>query len=148
MWRYQRGNQNPYIEEEQKTKLSKVPKDKQRSTKHTHKTKDWVTRNPLKPGVNSSKKEQIIKENIDKQSNTNDNKLSFYAFGLRGQTQRDRYIIYYLIFQSFNFERTSWSYYCAVCPSSMYGFWLLLWHLQTFHILVYVFIAFSHKFNN
>jgi hypothetical protein len=31
----------------------KVHKDKQRSTKHTHKTKDQVTRTPLKTGVNS-----------------------------------------------------------------------------------------------
>ena len=48
--RYQRGNQNPYIEEEQTTQWSKenVQKDKQRSTEHTHKTKDRVTRTPLK----------------------------------------------------------------------------------------------------
>ena len=31
----------------------KVQKDKQLSTKHTHKNKDRVTRTPLKPGVNS-----------------------------------------------------------------------------------------------
>jgi hypothetical protein len=31
----------------------KSTKDKQRSTKHTHKTKDRWTRTPLKPGVNS-----------------------------------------------------------------------------------------------
>ena len=50
VWRYQRGNQNLYIEEEQKTQWSKekVQKDKQRSTKHTHKTKDRVTRTLLK----------------------------------------------------------------------------------------------------
>jgi len=50
VWRYQRGNQNPYIKEEQTTQWSKekVQKDKQRSTKLTHKTKDWVTRTPLK----------------------------------------------------------------------------------------------------
>ena len=50
--RYQRGNQNPYIEEEQTTQWpkEKVQKDKQRSTKHTHKTKDRVTRTPLKTG--------------------------------------------------------------------------------------------------
>ena len=49
-WRYQSGNQNPYIEEEQTTHWSKekVQKDKQRSTKHTYKTKDRVTRTPLK----------------------------------------------------------------------------------------------------
>ena len=66
---YQRGNQNPYIEEEQTTQWSKdttgaiririskknrqqdvqkVQKDKQRSTKHTYKTKDRVKRTPLK----------------------------------------------------------------------------------------------------
>jgi hypothetical protein len=50
--RYQRGNQNPYIEEEQTTQWSKekAQKDKQRSTKHTYKTKDRVTRTPLKTG--------------------------------------------------------------------------------------------------
>ena len=44
------GNQNRYIEEEQTTQWSKekVQKDKQRSTKHAHKTKDRVTRTPLK----------------------------------------------------------------------------------------------------
>ena len=48
--RYQRGNQNPYIEKQQKTQWSKekVPKDKQRSTKHTLTTKDRLTRTPLK----------------------------------------------------------------------------------------------------
>ena len=50
VWRYQRGNQNPYVEEEQTTQWpkGKVQKDKQRSTKHTHKIKDRVTRTPLK----------------------------------------------------------------------------------------------------
>jgi hypothetical protein len=45
VWRYQRGNQNPYIEEEHATKWpnEKVQKDKQRSTKHTYKIKDRVT---------------------------------------------------------------------------------------------------------
>jgi hypothetical protein len=50
--RYQRGNQNPYIEEGLTAQGPKenVQKDKQRSTKHTHKTKDWVTGIPLKTG--------------------------------------------------------------------------------------------------
>jgi len=45
-----------YIEEEQTTrtmtkrKSTKGQKDKQRSTKHTHKTKDRVTRSQLKTG--------------------------------------------------------------------------------------------------
>jgi hypothetical protein len=43
VWRYQRGNQNPYIEE-QKTQWpnEKLQTDKQRFTKHTYKTKDRV----------------------------------------------------------------------------------------------------------
>ena len=50
--RYQRGNQKQYIVEGQTTQWpkEKVQKDEQRSTKHTHKTKDWVTRTPLKIG--------------------------------------------------------------------------------------------------
>jgi hypothetical protein len=53
VWRYQRGNQNPYIEEEQRTQWpkEKVQKDKQRSTKHTYKIKDRVTRTPVKTGA-------------------------------------------------------------------------------------------------
>ena len=49
VWRYQRGNQNPSIEEEQTTQWPKerVKQDKQ-STKHTYKTKDRVTWTPLK----------------------------------------------------------------------------------------------------
>jgi hypothetical protein len=46
------GNQNQYIEEEQTTQWpkEKVQKGKQRSTKHTYKTKDQLTRTPLKTG--------------------------------------------------------------------------------------------------
>jgi len=45
VWRYKSGNQNPYIKEEQTTQWpkEKVQKDKQRSTNHTHKTKDRAT---------------------------------------------------------------------------------------------------------
>ena len=48
----QRGNQNPYIKEEQTTQWpkEKVQKVKQRSTKHTCKTEDLVTQTPIKPG--------------------------------------------------------------------------------------------------
>jgi hypothetical protein len=51
-WRYKRVNQNPYIKEEQTTQWpkEKVQKDKQRSTKHTYTTKDWVTWTPLTTG--------------------------------------------------------------------------------------------------
>ena len=52
MWRYQRGNQNTYIEEKQTTQWpkEKEQKDKQRSSKHTYKAKDRVTWTPLKTG--------------------------------------------------------------------------------------------------
>jgi hypothetical protein len=52
VWKYQRDNQNLYIEEELTTQWpkEKVQKDKQWSTKHTHKTKDWITRTSLKSG--------------------------------------------------------------------------------------------------
>jgi hypothetical protein len=47
----QRGNQNPYIEEQAtQWPKEKVQNDKQRSTKHTYKSKDRVTRNPLRTG--------------------------------------------------------------------------------------------------
>ena len=44
VWRYQTGNQNPYIEEEQTTQWLKenVQKDKQRSTNHTHQAKIYT----------------------------------------------------------------------------------------------------------
>jgi hypothetical protein len=58
--KYQRGNQNPYIEEEHRTQWpkEKVQNDKQRSTKHTYKIKDRKTRTPPKPGVNSGAPER------------------------------------------------------------------------------------------
>jgi hypothetical protein len=61
-----RANQNPYIEEEQTTQWpkEKVQKDKKRSTKHTYKTKDRVTRTPLKnvgkQGHNSRTKQVVM----------------------------------------------------------------------------------------
>jgi hypothetical protein len=46
--RYQRGHQNSYIEEQTtQWPKEKGQKDKQWSTKHTHKTKDRITRTPL-----------------------------------------------------------------------------------------------------
>ena len=49
VWRYQRGKQNPYIEEQTtKWPKEKIQRNRQRSTKHTHKTKDRKTRTPLK----------------------------------------------------------------------------------------------------
>jgi len=51
---YNTQNRYPTVQKykRQSTK-DKVQKDKQRSTKHTYKTKDRVTRTPLKTGVDS-----------------------------------------------------------------------------------------------
>ena len=49
--RYQWGNQNQYsTEQTTQWPKEKGQKDKQRSTKHTYKTKDRVTRTPQKTG--------------------------------------------------------------------------------------------------
>jgi hypothetical protein len=47
-----KGNQKPYIEEEQTKQWpkEKVQKDKQQSIKDTYKAKDRLTRTPLKTG--------------------------------------------------------------------------------------------------
>ena len=51
VWRYKSGNLNPHIKDEQTTQWPKEKgqKDKQRSTKHTHQTKDRVTLTQLIP---------------------------------------------------------------------------------------------------
>jgi hypothetical protein len=52
LWNICVTNEKPYIEEEQTTQWpkEKVQKDKQQSTQHTYRTKDRVTRTPLKTG--------------------------------------------------------------------------------------------------
>jgi hypothetical protein len=50
VWRYQRSNQNPYIEEERTTQWSKEKGKIKRPIKHTHKAKDRVIRTSLKTG--------------------------------------------------------------------------------------------------
>ena len=40
---------------------------------------------------------------------------------------------------SSNFSCPFYFGHCVVCPSSIYGFWLPLWHLQTFDILSFLF---------
>ena len=54
---YQSGNQNPSIEDGETAQCPKEKgqKNKQRSTKHTHKTKDRVTRTLRKPGRKKTK---------------------------------------------------------------------------------------------
>ena len=51
VWRYQRGNQDPEIEGGQTTQWQET--EQTTIYKTLQKTKDRVTRTPLKPGVNS-----------------------------------------------------------------------------------------------
>ena len=52
VWRYQKGNQNPISKKNrQHNGQRKSTKGQLWSTKHTHKTKDRVTRTPLKTVV-------------------------------------------------------------------------------------------------
>jgi hypothetical protein len=62
------GNQNPYIEEEQTTQWpkEKVQKYKHRSTKHTYKTKDRLTRTKV-----SERVEYLINTVIFSQNTSN-----------------------------------------------------------------------------
>jgi hypothetical protein len=66
VWRYQRDNQNPYIQEEQTTQWpkEKIEMDKQRSTKHTHKTKDRVTQIPLKTNYDEGHTKTTHEEHV------------------------------------------------------------------------------------
>ena len=48
--KYQRGNQNFVNPRRTDNTAKEIPKDKQKSTKHTHKAKDQVARTPLKTG--------------------------------------------------------------------------------------------------
>ena len=84
---------NPYIEEEQITQwqMKKIQKDKQRSTKHTYKTKDLVTRIPLK-----TEGELRCSERLSSSCSTSD-------------TRRVRFI--YLIFV----KTLIWSLWCIGC---------------------------------
>ena len=61
VWRYQKGNHNPYIKEQTtQWRKEKVQKEKQRSTKHTYIAKGRVTGAPLKSGVNSGAPERSV----------------------------------------------------------------------------------------
>jgi len=62
VWRYQRGNQNLYIEEWQTAQWAKEKgqKDKQRSTKHYTENQRSSNTNPLKPGGDPWKVKQFL----------------------------------------------------------------------------------------
>jgi len=59
VYRCQRGNENLLFEGHRtQWQQEKEQTYKQRSTKHTHKTKDRVTQTPIKPWVNSGTLEE------------------------------------------------------------------------------------------
>ena len=59
VWRYQREVIMFRKSKKDRQHNNKKKKNKQPSTKHTHKTKDRVTRTPLKTGVNSDAPEEL-----------------------------------------------------------------------------------------
>ena len=77
VWGYQRGSQKPYVEEEQTTQWTKEKRerDKERSTKHTHTTKDRATRTQLKTGVKYTNKDYLV-ETVMVSNTSNINKTN------------------------------------------------------------------------
>jgi hypothetical protein len=53
LWSQEEESEDTKEEQTTQWPKEKVQRDKQRFTKHTYKTKDRVTRTPLKTGVNS-----------------------------------------------------------------------------------------------
>jgi hypothetical protein len=116
--------QNPYIEEEQTTQWpkEKVQKDKQRSTKHPYKTKDRVTWTPLKTGGElrcSGKVSSSCATSDTRRVNLVTNPV------ISDERVYGCFVDRCLSFCTFSFG------HCVVCSSSIYGFWLPLWYLQT-----------------
>jgi hypothetical protein len=70
VWRYQGVNRIRKSKKDRQCNGQKK-KDKQRSAKHTHKTKDRVTRTRLKPGVDSGAPEmwEVFKSTFRRQTN-------------------------------------------------------------------------------
>ena len=75
MCRYQKGNQNLSIEEEQTTQWPKAQKDIQRSTKDKYKTKARVTRTPLKTWGEHKCSGRVMTYDVDEKGNESSNKV-------------------------------------------------------------------------
>jgi hypothetical protein len=75
-----RGNQNPYIEEEQTTQWpkGKVQKDTQQSTKHTHKTKGRVSSSTTKTGRHDIA-EALLKMALNTINQINQNQIESFT---------------------------------------------------------------------
>jgi hypothetical protein len=86
--------------------------------KHTHKTKDWVTRTPLKNGG------------------------ELRCSGRVSSSCSTRLHSWLIVVCSFSFG------HCVVCSSSIYGFWLPLWYLQTLLIIKRVYVTLDIKEKN
>ena len=120
VWRYQRGNHNPYIENEQTTQWPKenVEKEKQRSTKHTYKTKYRVTWTPLK-----TREELRYTGRVSSSCFTIDSRRFNLVANpvISHETTR----ISYLLSKPLNICLYSWVAYCVLCGATT--IWYLAW---------------------
>jgi len=120
VWRYQRGNQNPYIEEEQTTQWAResVQKEKQRSTKHTYKTRNRVTRTPLK-----TRGELSCSGRVSSSCFTSDTRRVNLVANpvIRHEPTR----IHYLLSEPINLCLYSWVAYCVLSEAAT--IWYLVW---------------------
>ena len=114
VWRYQRGNQNPYIEEEQTTQWpkEKVQKNKQRSTKHTYKIKDRVTWTALKTGG-----ELMCSGRVSSSCSTSHTDILALPFS------QWFIICFVLIFFPHRSHRLQWAHHRQLWRERSYNFW-------------------------
>jgi hypothetical protein len=151
VWRYQRGNQNPCIEEEQTTQWPKEKrkKDKQRSTKQPRQTK-YIS------GPLWHRHSLPINQLMEHSYLSLGRLVSVACYVKVSIYQGNHCIIYYTIketfvlysYHQFDIYKRSWCsifgflcgvlytivcpfvlVHCIVCPSSIYDFWLLFWYL-------------------
>jgi hypothetical protein len=142
------------IEEEQTIQWTKekVQKDTQRSTKHTHRTKDLVTRNPLRSGgelMCSGRVSSTCSTSDIRRVNLFTNPVISHEWGqdrnclifdipplLSGlRVTRSLVLCVCFVDRCVSFCTFSFVHY-VVCSSSIHGFWFPLW---------YVFISLTFK---
>ena len=142
VWRYQRGNQNPYVEGEQTTQWPTYTKGQTTINKIYIKTKDRVTRTSLSfiffsSNINDCSQDWyiyvfVLSQKLCSYHPVEDNWiylfLSWFVALSKLTAQPFLFINIILSFEAIGY----FNGHCVVCSSSIYGFWWLpLWYLQT-----------------
>jgi hypothetical protein len=125
VWRYQRGNQNPYNEEKHITQWpkEKVQKDKQRYTKYTYKTKDRPHSRLITGFVTRLTRLVPL---VEQEMLTLPDHLSSPPILSGARVTRSLVLYVYFVYRCLSFCTFSFGH-CVICFSSLYGFWLPLW---------------------